>query len=139
MDSDNDSVCSDIERSAAEAVAALIPVKSKELYEKSYKNFSEWMETKKVTTVTGQVISAYFNDKSKVWASSTLWSEYSKLKCTIYAHQCIDISTFKDVTSFLKRKNVGHVAKKSKILRKDDFEKFLVEADDEKYLMFKVT
>lgn len=135
MDSDSDSVCSDIERSAAEAIASLIPGKSKEIYEKSYKNFCEWMQMKNAKEVTVQVILAYLNERSKMWAPSSLWSEYSKLKCTIYAHQAVDISKFKDVITFLKRKNVGHVGKKSKILGKDHFEKYLMEADDEKSIL----
>ncbi|XP_037047598.1 uncharacterized protein LOC119082240 [Bradysia coprophila] len=69
--------------------------------------------------------------------SSTVWSEYSKLKCMIYKERRVDISKFHGLIAFLKRNGVGHVAKKSSILTGDDFNKFIMEADDDKFLMMK--
>lgn len=134
----DDSECSDIERSAAEAIQKTMPKKSKENYEKTYKKFCNWCEQKKVKIVTENVMLGFFNEKSKVVKSSTMWSEYSKLKCMIYKERRVDISKFHGLIAFLKRMNVGHIAKKSDVLTKEDFNKFILEADDDQFLMMKV-
>ncbi|XP_037030466.1 uncharacterized protein LOC119070305 [Bradysia coprophila] len=133
----DESECSDIERSAAEAIEKTLPKKSKLNYEKVYKKFCGWCEEKRVKVISENVMLCYFNEKSKIMKSSTVWSEYSKLKCMIYKERRVDISKFHGLIAFLKRNGVGHVAKKSSILTGDDFNKFIMEADDDKFLMMK--
>ncbi len=137
---EEDSMPSDIMRAADEAmtVPAIIPERSRSTYESCYKNFCEWLKESKIKTITQQVMLAYFTHKSKNRQSTTLWSEYSKLKCMIYADRNVDISRFAAVSAFLKRKSVGHVAKKSSMLTKAHFDRFIAEADDDEYLMMKV-
>ena len=50
----------------------------------------------------------------------------------------IDISAYNKVQLHMKQANIGYEAEKSMIFSKDDVRKFLVEADDEKYLLMKV-
>lgn len=50
----------------------------------------------------------------------------------------IDISKFPTVIDFLKMNSKGYQAKKSMVLSKQDLDRFMVEADDNMYLMIKV-
>ncbi|KAJ3646601.1 hypothetical protein Zmor_024182 [Zophobas morio] len=50
----------------------------------------------------------------------------------------VNIGNFSKLVSFLKRKNDGYKAKKSRVFFKEEFYKFLQEAEDSKYLMMKV-
>lgn len=126
---------------AAEAIISqeLIPQKSKKLYEQQYESFVRWCNEKHVKEYNENALLVYFNEKSKRYCSSTLWSYYSMLKTTINIKHNIDISKFSKLLAFLKRKNDGHKPKKSKVLTGEDVEKFLVEAPDDKYLMMKVS
>ncbi|KAH0816055.1 hypothetical protein GEV33_006736 [Tenebrio molitor] len=67
---------------------------------------------------------AYFMQRSKLLKPSTMWSEYSKLRTTIYLNR--------------KRQSEGYRGKKSKVFTKDEVHAFLKEANDETYLMLKV-
>lgn len=137
---DNDFACSnhgsDIETVAEEGLS--IPEKSKLTYEACYKTFCEWMKELKIKTISEKVMLAYFLKRSKIAKSPTLWSEYSKLKCMIYLNRYVDISKFANLGAFLKRKKVEYVRKQSHFT-KSDFEKFVTEADDQSFLMMKVT
>lgn len=128
----------DIEAAANEAILSVIPEKSKKLYEKSYSDFLSWKNKKNVKMTDEKVILAYFNMQSKTLKSSTLWSLYSKLRNTIYLNENIEIRNYAKLIAFLKRKNVGHIPKKSKILTKSEMDRFILNADDGIYLMMKV-
>jgi intergrase/recombinase len=66
-----------IEESAALAVESVLPVKSKEKYENAYRQFDDWCKEKRVKEINEEALLAYFQQKSKVYKSSTLWSIYS--------------------------------------------------------------
>lgn len=138
MSESEDSISSDIEEDAKAAISNLLPKKSKELYELAYKKFKNWCELKKVKMVSENVLLAYFSNKSKVLKPSTMWSQYSMLRTTISINQNVDISKFMNLIAFLKRNSEGYRPKKSKIFTKEDFSRFLKEADDESYLALKV-
>lgn len=94
------------------------------------------MAEKKIKVVNEKIMLCYFLKKSKEMKS--LWCEYSKLKCMIYINHKVNISQFINLFVFLKRKTAGNIAKKSKILTRADFKKFLLEADGKQYLLVKV-
>lgn len=123
---------------AKNIVLNLLPEKSKEKYNKQYKIFCDWCETKKIAKFTENVLLVYFMEKSKTIKSSTLWSIYSMLKATIMVNKDIDISHFKKLIAFMKKNSVGYRAKKSKIFSRIQINEFLSEAPDERYLMMKV-
>ena len=50
----------------------------------------------------------------------------------------IDIRQYKKLVSFLKRNSDGYSAKKSKIFTREQVQAYLLEADDNDYLMKKV-
>lgn len=129
---------SDIEESAALAVQSLLPVKSKDKYENAYRQFDDWCKERQVKVITEEVLLAYFEQKSRVYKSSTLWSLYSMLRTTLSMKKNIDIKKFVSLIAFIKRKSVGQLSKKSSVLTKSEVETFLKEADDTTYLMMKV-
>lgn len=135
--SDSEDIPSDIENTAKAVISSLLPEKSKQLYELAYKRFENWCNLKKVKTVSESALLAYFSEKAKVQRSSTLWSHYSMLRTTISIKQNVDISKYTNLLAFLKRQAEGYQAKKSKIFMKDDFNRFLKEADNS-YLAIKV-
>lgn len=136
--SDIESESSDIEESARLAIQSLLPVKSKEKYEKAYGHFEDWCKEKRVKVINEEILLAYFEQKSRVYKSSTLWSTYSMLRTTLAMKKNIDIKKFPSLIAFLKRKSIGHHSKKSSVLTKSEIEKFIKEADDATYLMMKV-
>lgn len=129
---------SDIENAASSAISLLIPTKSKDKYESTYKIFQKWCDEKKVTNINEKVLLAYFQIKSASYKSSSLWTFYSMLRTMISTRNNIDISKFTNLIALLKRKSEGYKAKKSKVLLKNDFEKFLKEADESNHLLLKV-
>lgn len=129
---------SDVEESAALAVQSLLPVKSKGKYENAYCQFDNWCKEKRVKMINEVVLLAYFEQKSKVYKSSTLWSIYSMVRTTLSVKKNIDIKKFPSLIAFLKRKSVGHHSKKSSVFTKLEIGNFLRKADDRTYLMMKV-
>lgn len=81
---------------------------------------------------------AYFEEKSKLWKASTLWSNFSMIKASLQIKNNVDISKYYKLIAFLKRKSVGYRPKKSKIFTSEQINTFLNEAPDTKYLMIKV-
>lgn len=128
----------DINEVANNVIANLLPEKSKAQYENAYKQFKDWCSYKKVSKVSENVLLAYFEDKSKSVKSSTLWALYSMLKSTLNIKENIDVTKFMKLVPYLKKKSVGHQAKKSKILTGEQVNQFITEADNEHYLLMKV-
>lgn len=81
---------------------------------------------------------AYFTELAEKYAGPTLWSKYSMLKSTIICNQNINIGDYKQLASFVKRKNDGYMPTQSKVFTTEDVNKFLSEAPDEMYLAMKV-
>lgn len=124
---------------ACNASVNLLPQKSKDRYEKTYISFCEWCKKKKIEGFSENVLLIYFNEMAKGKLSSTLWSIYSMLKSTLVVKENVDISKYSRLIAFLKRKSVGYRAKKSKVLRREEMNKFLSEAPDDRYLLIKVS
>ncbi|KAK4885302.1 hypothetical protein RN001_001573 [Aquatica leii] len=59
------------------------------------------------------------------------------LQATLNIKHNINIKNYSKLIAFLKRKNDGHVPKKSKTLEIEQVEKFIREAPDEDYLLMK--
>uniref|UniRef100_A0A6P7H181 Uncharacterized protein LOC114344851 n=1 Tax=Diabrotica virgifera virgifera TaxID=50390 RepID=A0A6P7H181_DIAVI len=127
-----------IRETAKAAIYELLPVKSRNRYELVYDLFQKWSNDKNVHTVNEEVILAYLMEKSNILKPSSLWSNYSMLKSTLNIKNNIDISRYPKVNAFLKRKSIGYKLKKSKVLNKEEIDKFLSEGEDKIYLMTKV-
>uniref|UniRef100_A0A1Y1NDN0 Uncharacterized protein n=1 Tax=Photinus pyralis TaxID=7054 RepID=A0A1Y1NDN0_PHOPY len=119
--------------------SSLLPEKSKMRYNQLYDAFAKWCSAKDIKKTTENVMMAYFMERSEVLKSpASLWSEYSMLKLTISIQQNEDISKFKRLKAFLKRKNDGYQPRTSKIFKREEIEKFIAEAPDEIYLLMKI-
>ncbi|KAJ8970565.1 hypothetical protein NQ317_019070 [Molorchus minor] len=116
--SDSEFECTPPEvRVAAErATEGIIPEKSRERYENTYELYSKWCVAKGVQHTSETVLLAYFCEISKQSKASTLWSRYSMLRAVLNFRHNVDISNYAKLKAFLKRKNVGYQAKKSKYL-----------------------
>ncbi|KAJ3666193.1 hypothetical protein Zmor_001646 [Zophobas morio] len=90
-----DNLPSDIEVAAQSAIDSLIPGKSKELYEKAYKDFDEWMEVKKIGDV-----SEHFAEQAEKLKPSSLCSQYSMLRTLVLITKNIDITEYHQVVAF---------------------------------------
>jgi hypothetical protein len=60
------------------------------------------------------------------------------LRSTIGIYENKDIKKIIKLFAFIKRQNVGNEVKKAKVLSDDQFKKFLIEAQEEEYLLTKV-
>lgn len=130
---------SDLENAWQVGCSAIIPEKSKERYEKTFKLFAAWCNKKNLENITEKVMLAYFVSRNETLKSpGSLWAEYSMLKATIFLHKAVDISKYATLIAFLKRKNIGHKVKKSRIFTREHMYKFLNNFSDEVYLNIKV-
>ena len=62
----------------------------------------------------------------------------SMLKKMLLAYHNVNISEYGKVTPFLKQNQVGYKPRKAKIFSKEQINKFLLTAPDEKFFMKKV-
>lgn len=117
---------------------SVLPEKSKLTYERQYIIFLEWCKKKNFTEYNESVLLQYFTEKSAVFKSSTLWSIFSMLRATMVLKTNINISKYKKLTAFLKKKAIGYKSEKSKIFTREEVNRYLTEAPDESCLMMKV-
>lgn len=128
----------DFDEAAKNITLNLLPPKSKAIYEKTYNDFLKWCAVNKVKTITENVLLVYFDEQSKIYKPTSLWSRYSMIKANLAAKENIDVSQFKRLFAFLKRQSEGYEPKKSKILNREQITKFFLEAPDDTFLMMKV-
>lgn len=91
------------------------------------------------------ILLVYLAERSKEVKSSTLWSIYSMLTSTLKVKENVDIRKVPKLVPFLKKTvsrtssqvSVGHQAKKSMVLTREQINHFLTEADDNIYLLVK--
>lgn len=137
-ESEEEHLPGEVLEAAQSAVSQLIPKKSSRQYEIAYNEFKAWCSSKKIQKVSEAVLLAYFEHKINKVKPSTLWSVYSMLKCTLNAKENVNIRKFSKLIPYLKSKSVGYRPKKSRILTKEEIERFLQEAPDSRFLLEKV-
>lgn len=115
-----------------------LPDKSYIRYVQAYEKLTKWQKSQNTDSFKEEELLAYFNEASKIYAPSTLWSTYSMLKATIKSTHNVNISDYSKLIAFLKKKNVGFQSKKANVFTADEVQKFLDEAPDEEYLAIKV-
>lgn len=93
-----------IQDAANAAISEIIPEKSRKLYEKRYKIFCEWMAKNNKTEVNETLLLAFFNSELKNAAPTTKWSIFSILKAMLKAKMNVDIGTYHQLISFLKKR-----------------------------------
>lgn len=131
----------EVAKLAEQAVSNLMPTKSSTIYENVYEKFIKWCGERNINSFSENILLAYFSelDTKMKMKSSTLWSYYSMIRTTLNIKHGIDISKYLKLRAFLKKKNEGYCPKKSRVFTKEQFDRFLSDAPDEKYLGAKVT
>ena len=145
MDTESDSevVCTppNISKAAADAISDLVPTKSELIYKQAYQKFMDWRSKNEIRNFSENVLLAYFSELAlnSKWKCSTLWSHYSMVKSMLNIRNGVDISKYIKLRLFLKKKNEGYTPKKSRVFTKEEFDKFIQDAPNEKYLAMKVS
>jgi hypothetical protein len=86
----------DVEAVANEAIANILPKKSRPQFEKAY-TISGFGVTKKISNTTENVLLAYLEEKSKILEPSTLWSLFLMLKATLNIKENIDVHSNREL------------------------------------------
>lgn len=136
-DSSDNEFPSDIEEAAERALQKITPEKSKKRYNFAYEQFENWCNEKGLKHINEKVLLAYF-DLKKDLKASTLWTLYSMLRNQLLLKKNIDIKKYTSLIMLLKRTSSGYQAKKSSVLPREFFSKYLLETDDKEHLMGKV-
>lgn len=117
-----------------------LPSLSRNTYERTYRNFMDWRNRKKINSFSEGVLLAYFNDLSKKYVCSTLWILYSMLKTTLEFYHNITIKPYSKLREFMRQNSIGYrpvkIAKMA--FSSADITKFIAEAPDVVYLATKV-
>ncbi|KAJ3654686.1 hypothetical protein Zmor_013859 [Zophobas morio] len=116
-----ENVPEEIAKKGKELRSNLLPLKSKNAYEKVYVSFQDWKNKNRIKEVTEDVILAFLD-----------------MRAILKTKENIDIEKFGAVISYIKKLNVGYRGKKSNVLRREEIKTFLQEADDGEYLFEKV-
>lgn len=104
----------------AEIVSStLLPTNSSEKHETAYAAYTAWRKLKGTHISSESVLLVYFDELSKRYKSSTLWSLYFKLKSTININEKVDISNYRTLSAFLKKQSRGFLSKKSNVFTPD--------------------
>lgn len=128
----------DIIEIALAAKNSLLPDKSKDRYEKTYAEFTAWQKSKNTNSFSQRVMIAYFLGLSKKSKPSSLWAYYSMLKKTILIKHNIDLKTYAELISFLKKESKNYIPTRAKVFTPDEMKRFIQEADDLSWLDVKV-
>ncbi len=97
------------------------PSKSKTLYLSAYVSFEKFLKSEKqfVDNVVPSEISFlnYFDHLKTVkhWASTTIWSHYSRINAVLKRKFGVSLKNYPSVTDLLKAYSVGHRLKKSAV------------------------
>lgn len=123
------------------AEGELMPVKSRQRYERTYKEFQKQRAAKKTRSSSERMLLAYLGELANQQKKkpSTLWSYYSMLRCTLNLNEKVDISTYPKLLKFLNRKNDGYQPVKAKTFTEAEMHKFISEASDYEWLVVKVS
>ncbi|CAH1967165.1 unnamed protein product [Acanthoscelides obtectus] len=145
MDISGDSADENVAGASSESTKAVadakwqqLPTKSKKLYLNIYYEFVKWCDFKSVKEYEEDVFLAFFEEKAEKRKPSSLWAYFSMLKATILLNHNIDIGKYSKLVKYLKDKNDGYKPTKSRVLNREDINRFIKEAPDDLYLMIKV-
>lgn len=116
----------------------VVPAKSNKRYALIYNKFQKWKESNGTTSNSETVFKSYFEELANTKKPSSLYSTYSMLKTMMKMNEGIDISTYHNLSTFLKKKSAGYKPKKAKAFTAEEIERFLNDAPDETWLDVKV-
>ena len=93
----------------------LIPKKSALRYETLFLQMQEWKRVNGLpeNDYTQDTLLVYFDEISKRYAPSTLWTHYSAIKKVLKVQKDVSIKGYENLQDLLKINSSGHVPKKS--------------------------
>ncbi|KAL1509202.1 hypothetical protein ABEB36_003975 [Hypothenemus hampei] len=138
IDDELDSTAPEITQKTDSRKKEVLLGRTKGRYESAYKKFKDWTTSHGIRVLSEDVLLRYFENLSKTYRPSTLWSLYSMLNSTIKQFENIDIEKYAELMAFLRRKNLGYKSEKCKVFETNEIKKFLQEAPDDRYLLMKV-
>lgn len=101
-------VPNDVAEEAKSATFELLPPKSKVKYEKEYKNFKSWQNSRQIRGTNEDIMLSYFHGIGNVQKASSLWTRYSMLKSTLKVNENIDIGRYVNKVFKKFRKKITH-------------------------------
>lgn len=134
-----------IDDEAAQLIREMGPTKSLRRYEKAYKTFLEWQDSRELgqTSVPDKLenrLMVYFGYRKKELkaAPSTVWPLWSQLKQQILVNENINILPFVKLRAWCKENSVGEV-KKATAFTEEQVHLFLTCAPDNAFFIHKVS
>ncbi|KAJ3661836.1 hypothetical protein Zmor_006217 [Zophobas morio] len=137
-----ENVPEEIAKKGKELRSNLLPLKSKNAYEKVYVSFQDWKNKNRIKEVTEDVILAFLDMRVSTYLVKFIKLNYLTITVakvvTLFFMARIYIEKFGAVISYIKKLNVGDRGKKSNVLTREEIKTFLQKADDGEYLFEKV-
>lgn len=127
----------EIVEAARRAMEKTLP-KSKNIYQRVYDQFINWMKKHNTKSLSETVLLAYFENLSQKINSASMYAKYSMLKSEIDAKHGVDISQYKELKKFLKRSHVNYKSKQAETLTHKEVVSFLLNAPDDEFISIKV-
>lgn len=126
----------EIREAAKKIQKDLLPKKSRDIYDETYRKFVELKTANKAIT-SENCLKVYFKNLIENYKPSIIWSIHSKLKSTIQ-NENISIDNYKELIALISQNSKGYQSKKPKIFTTEQINLFLETAPDQIYLAHKV-
>lgn len=111
-------------------IGAMIPSRSRGIYEKTFKAFMATITGNRVPTERD--VFDYIHGLSQELSYKTLWTRFSIIKSMIDVHHQGNSNNYARVTAYLKRReDEGEPVKKAKIFTTDDIQRLLKHVPDD--------
>jgi integrase len=105
---------------------ALVPGKSKMIYEHYYTKYVSWCQEKKLEPSLEDSACLYLQEMSSNKKATTLWTWYSAIKNQLLVKAGVDATSWKRTVAFLKRIGEGEKKKKAKVFTRAQVNAFLL-------------
>jgi len=112
----------------------LVPSASAGTYSKQWDNYLKWAALKQLTEDTiysEDSLLVYFQELSKHYAPSSMWTIFSCINCYFQIHKGINIKQFYSLVRFLKQLSATHVPKQAKAFTEKEISLYLQSAPND--------
>ena len=136
-DSDSFNKIPDDIREAAKTIQLnSLPEKSKMRYVATFNKYKKWCKEKKTFEFSEDALLVYLDELK--CSPNTLWATFSMIKACSLAFKNVNMSSYKKVFAYIKKKNVGYKPKKSKVFTVENISRLCNENQDPDWLVIKV-
>jgi integrase len=110
---------------------SLFDFKSRKIYQKWIDKYNDWFTEREYEGHTAFTVLGFFKSIDLQYSSNTMWQCHSALSKYLLVYHNISIKENLLIKDFLKKKGKTHLEKNSKILSKEECDKFFETATDE--------